>query len=245
MRIIILLLTGLILAGCDEPSRLSETEVATIKESDANTGMVLETMDVESYTYIRLDQKGQEVWVASTPVSVSKGELVRYSGAIEMQGFYSQSLDRTFPSILFVGGVEKVEAGAPTLSEELAVTPDVAELHKNMAAKSVAVTEPIVIEKLEGGMSIAEIFATHGQIEGQQVSLRAKVTKFSANILGKNWITLQDGTGTEPDNKLVVTSTEVAAVGDEVVVTGMVKSNVDIGAGYTYKVLLEESSFTQ
>ena len=69
--------------------------------------------------------------------------------------------------------------------------------------------------------------------------------KFSENILGMNWITLQDGTGIAPENKLVVTSSEVAEVGDEVVVKGLVKNNVDIGAGYTYKVLLEDASFSR
>ena len=33
--------------------------------------------------------------------------------------------------------------------------------------------------------------------------------------------------------------------GDEVVVKGRVKNNVDIGAGYNYEVLLEEASFNQ
>ena len=75
--------------------------------------------------------------------------------------------------------------------------------------------------------------------------MRAKVVKFSPNILGKNWVTLEDGTGTAPNNKLVVTSSWSVAVGDEVVVKGKVKNNVDIGAGYTYEVLLEEASFSQ
>jgi hypothetical protein len=245
MKKVILALLMFALVGCDQAPKVSEEEMAAVKEADAKTGMVLETMDVEPYTYIRLDMQGQEVWLASTPVSVAKGELIRYSGEMVMQDFYSKTLDRTFPFILFVNGVQPVEAGAPTLSEDLAAAPDVTALHNNMGASAVAVTEPVVVEKLEGGMSIAEIIAAHEQMEGQEVSLRARVIKFSENILGMNWITLQDGTGTAPDNKLVVTSSEVAVVGDEVVVKGLVKNNVDIGAGYTYKVLLEEASFTQ
>jgi hypothetical protein len=46
-------------------------------------------------------------------------------------------------------------------------------------------------------------------------------------------------------NKLVVTSSETVAVGDEVIVKGLVKTNVDIGAGYNYKVLLEEAGFSR
>ena len=244
MKKVILALLMFALFGCDQAPKMNTEEVAAVKEANARTGMVLETMDVDAYTYIRLDQQGQEVWLASTPVTVAKGELVRYSGEIVMQDFHSKTLNRTFPFILFVGGVQPVEAGAPTLSEELAVAPNVTNLHNNMADRSAGATEPAVVEKLEGGKTIAEIIAEHELIEGQEVSLRAQVVKFSANILGKNWISLQDGTGTAPDNKLVVTSSETVAVGDVVVIKGLVRINVDIGAGYNYKVLLEEANFS-
>ena len=101
------------------------------------------------------------------------------------------------------------------------------------------------MQPLEGGKTIAVIYAEHEQIEGQEVSLRAKVIKFSPNILGINWVTLQDGTGTAVESSLVVTTSETLAIGDEVVVTGMVKTNVDIGAGYVYKVMLEGATFSQ
>jgi hypothetical protein len=75
--------------------------------------------------------------------------------------------------------------------------------------------------------------------------LRAQVVKFSAHILGKNWITWQDGKVTAPDDKLVVTSSEIVAVGDEPIVKGLAKTNADIGEGNNYKVLLEEASFNK
>lgn len=245
MKKSILFLLIFTLFGCDQAEKVTEEQVAAVKETDSRTGMVLETMDSGGYTYIRLDQQGQEVWLAGTPITVSKGELVTYSGEMMMQDFESKSLDRTFPTILFVSGIQKVADGAETLSKELASAPDVTDMHKNMANASVAAVEPVVVEPLEGGKTIAEIIAEHGQIEGQEVSLRAQVVKFSANILGKNWITLQDGTGTAPNDKLVVTTTWTAAVGDVAVVKGKVKNNVDIGAGYKYDVLLEEATFSQ
>lgn len=245
MKKVIFALFVFVLFGCDQSPKSNPEEVAAVKEADSRTGRVLETIDVESYTYIRLEQKGQEVWLAASPITVSKGELVRYSGEMMMQDFYSKALDRTFPAILFAANVELVEPGSATLQKELAETPDVTELHKNMSASSSVKSGPVSVEPLEGGMTIAEIFTKHEQIEGQQVSLRAQVTKFSPNILGKSWITLQDGTGTAPDASLVVTSADTVAVGDVVVARGLVRSNVDIGAGYVYKVLLEETGFSQ
>ena len=245
MKRAILFLIFFTLNGCDQSAEVTAESVATVQEADSQTGMVLETIDVDGYTYIRLDQAGQEVWLAGTPLVVSKGEFVRYSGEMMMQDFHSKTLDRTFPTILFVSKVQRVAEGTETLSNELASAPDVASMHKNMASVAVTEIEPVSVEPLEGGKTIAEIFAENEQIVGQKVSLRAQVVKFSANILGKNWITLQDGTGTAPDDKLVVTSSETVAVGDELIVSGLVKTNVDIGAGYNYKVLLEEAGFSQ
>lgn len=245
MKKTILLLAISALFGCEQSEKVTGEEVAAVKEADRHSGMVLETIDVDGYSYIRLDQEGQEIWLASSPLTISKGEIIRFSGEIVMKNFHSKTLDRTFPTILFVGDVQRMDAGSATLSRTLATSPDVTDLHQNMAAKSVAATGPIAVESLEGGKTIAEIFEEHTLIEGQEVSLRAKVIKYSPEILGKNWITLQDGTGTAPDNKLVVTSSWTVAVGDEVIVKGKVKNNVDIGAGYNYKVLLEEASFNQ
>jgi hypothetical protein len=83
------------------------------------------------------------------------------------------------------------------------------------------------------------------ELADQQVSLRARVVKVSEDILGKNWITLQDGTGDEPNNKLIATSAEIAHIGDLVTVSGVLRTDVALGSGYTYKVLLEEAVFSQ
>ena len=69
--------------------------------------------------------------------------------------------------------------------------------------------------------------------------------KVSKNILGKNWITLQDGTGTAPENTLLATSAELAEIGDLVTAKGMVNIDVDLGSGYKYKVVLEETTFSK
>ena len=152
-------------------------------------------------------------------------------------------LDRTFDEILFVRDIKLIESSVEDTTATLTMPALSDSPQENMQMDPVAPPENIEVLPLEGGMTIAAIFAEHGQIEGQVVKLRAKVTKFSANILGKNWVTLQDGTGTAPDNVLVATSSETVAVDDEVVVKGKVKNNVDIGAGYAYKVLLEEAGF--
>ena len=48
----------------------------------------------------------------------------------------------------------------------------------------------------------------------------------------------------DPDNKLLATSQELVKPGDTVVATGIVRTDMDIGSGYKYKVLLEEVTFS-
>jgi hypothetical protein len=100
------------------------------------------------------------------------------------------------------------------------------------------------IAPLQDGKTIAAVFEQSAGLKGQTISLRAKVIKVNQKIMGKNWITLQDGTGTEPGQKLLATSQEVVAPGTVVVATGVVKTDVDLGYGYEYKVLLEEATFS-
>jgi hypothetical protein len=103
---------------------------------------------------------------------------------------------------------------------------------------------PGEIKPLPGGKTIAEIYAEPGEMKDQVVSLNAKVIRFKSKLMGKNWIALQDGTGSKPDNKIVATSQEVVKPGDLVIVKGTLATNVDLGRGYSYKVMLEEATFS-
>ena len=73
------------------------------------------------------------------------------------------------------------------------------------------------------------------------------MVKFASNIVGKNWIHLKDGTGQPGDgtNDLVVTTKETAKAGEVLTVKGVVRTDVDIGMGVTYRVLLEEATLTR
>ena len=71
-----------------------------------------------------------------------------------------------------------------------------------------------------------------------------KVVKYNAGIMGKNWIHLRDGSGdaSKDTNDILVTTQAQAKVGDVVTASGIVRTNKDFGAGYTYKVLIEDAA---
>ena len=68
-----------------------------------------------------------------------------------------------------------------------------------------------------------------------------RVVKYNAQILGKNWLHLRDGSGTEGTNDLTVTTRAEVKVGDLVLVTGKLTTNRDFGSGYTYAAIVEDA----
>ena len=74
-----------------------------------NRGVVVSTIDSGGYTYIQVRQDQQLQWLAAPTVKLKVGDTIRFSRGVAMPGFYSQSLDREFKRILFVGTVEMVK----------------------------------------------------------------------------------------------------------------------------------------
>ena len=77
--------------------------------------------------------------------------------------------------------------------------------------------------------------------------MRGKVVKYTPEVMGKNWIHLRDGSGSRAskDDDITVTTTSAAAIGDVIVVKGVVKTNRDFGAGYTYPVIIEDAKVSK
>ncbi len=97
-----------------------------------------------------------------------------------------------------------------------------------------------------GVITIAEVYAKKAELAGKNIQVVGKVTKVSQAIMGKNWIHIQDGTGAEGSNDLIFTSpTDLAEIGDEVIAKGVVAIDQDLGYGYFYTVIIQESTFTK
>jgi hypothetical protein len=69
------------------------------------TGKVLSTISVPSYTYVEVSQGKKTLWLAAATSPVKKGDMVRFDDGMVMTDFYSKSLKRSFPSIVFVNSL--------------------------------------------------------------------------------------------------------------------------------------------
>lgn len=92
---------------------------------------------------------------------------------------------------------------------------------------------------------VSELFAGRGTLDKQKVTVRGKVVKVSGGIMNRNWIHLQDGSGSKgkQDNDLTVTTAQGRpTVGKVVTVTGTLAKDKDFGSGYFYKVIVEDAT---
>jgi hypothetical protein len=90
--------------------------------------------------------------------------------------------------------------------------------------------------------TVEEVVTQAAKLKGKSVAVRGRVVKYNAEIMGKNWIHLRDGSAAGDAGDILVTTTSMAKVGDVVTVKGVVNTNQDFGAGYAYKVLIEEAT---
>jgi hypothetical protein len=97
------------------------------------------------------------------------------------------------------------------------------------------------IEKLAGGYTIAEALAQRNELAGKPIKVRGKVIKVSPGIMGKNWLHIVVGSGSE---ELIVTTSGMAAYGAVIVAEGALGLNRDFGYGYKYDVLMEDAAVT-
>ena len=89
--------------------------------------------------------------------------------------------------------------------------------------------------------SVESIYKEKVKLKGTQVSVKGKVVKVNNGIMKRNFLHIQDGSGSEGTNDLIVTSNQTAKVNDEVTVTGTVVLDTDFGFGYKYPLLVEKS----
>jgi hypothetical protein len=200
------------------------------------TGLVLETMDASSYTYVHVDAGSRAVWAAAPQFKVSVGDRVSVPTDSPMQNYRSDSLGRTFPLVYFAGSISVATASAGV---EAGANRSGPHPGRGRAPRAEALSVK-GIEKPEGGSTVGEIFDFGKGLAGREVAVRGRVVKYSPRIMGTNWLHLQDGTeGKDGSNDLVVTTDDLVAVGDVVLVRGVVSADRDFGFGYTYDLIVE------
>ncbi len=222
-------------------------------------GKVAETLDSGGYTYLRLATDKGDQWVAVRQTKLQKGSTVGVDAQMSIDNFESNTLHRKFKNIVFGSindgsGAVPVQAAQPAMAPGKADGRDMNAVMKAMQGekaggpasehmKGTAATGDVSVEKAEGSnaRTVAEVWSQRAALNDKPVVVRAKVVKFLGGIMGTNFLHLRDGSGTEAkgDNDITVTTSDTAAIGDVITVTGVVHVDKDFGAGYRYPVIVE------
>jgi hypothetical protein len=238
---VLLIVIGLVISGCKQKEDLSESKPAAdhptmTAMTHTHTAVIQEVIPATTYTYLNVKEGDTTFWIAVTKQEIEVGETISFAPGLEQRNFESKDLQRTFDTIYLVNSINRAGEGATGAAS--AMSP-----HSTMSSqtKPVVGKQDVVIDPIEGGISIAQLFGNTATYGGQSVKIRGKVTKVNSGIMGKNWIHIQDGTEAEGNYDLTVTTQEIAKVGDVVVVQGKITLNKDFGSGYKYDVIMEDA----
>ncbi len=230
-------------------------------------GEVLEVQNVPNFTYLRLKTREGETWAAIVNTPVKQGSKVTIENAIVMKNFESKSLKKTFPSIIFgtlsgaagsaasshgvdaqgAGAMSGTAVGSQAANGATGSGHALGTAYATIPARKLDTINDEHIPKAKGenAVTVAEIIKKRVALKGKTVVLRGKVVKYNPGIMGRNWMHLRDGSGAAADNTndILVTSTMIeTTLGDVVTVKGVVHNDEDFGAGYAYKVLIEDAT---
>ncbi|MBU2520869.1 MAG: hypothetical protein KKD50_01430 [Proteobacteria bacterium] len=234
-------------------------------QSPVLKGTIVEFKDVTNYTYLLLEDKTGKVWAAIPKTPVKVGEEIAIANIAVMKDFHSKTLEKTFDFILFAvasEGCPLKESEGEIVSEmpsgmmpgkmPSGMMPSGTMSHEAMPAmgdstkKSKAAPQDIKVSKAVGedAYTIEEIYSKKEELSQKTITVRAIVVKFMPQIMGKNWIHIQDGTGSveKGNNDVAVSSLDTVEIGEEVIVKGTLGIDKDFGMSCAFGVLIEDAS---
>ena len=238
--IAITLLSTPLLGGCQQQNNTAtDTEKSASSQQNINhhaenifMGELQETFDAGGYTYVKIQFNNQPVWAAGPVTTVKPGDKISFSGRMPMTNFHSKSLNRDFPVIYFVSGFT-----VNGEDQQKAMPDPHSDTHKNTQTTSLK-----TFKTLKDGQTINEILSNKDNLAGKNIRLRGQVSKFTANVMGKNWLHIRDHSSQQD---LTITTDDTAALGDIIIVEGQLLKDKDFGYGYVYEVIIDKAKLTK
>lgn len=242
-------ITFIAVAACNSNKNSREAELL---KSGIHTVIVQDFIQTSQYTYFRLKEIGNNeikesdtLWVAVPKTESKTGETLYYKGGYPMKDFQSKELNKTFKEVLFLDSLSKT---SDFVKKEMALVP----AHQNMSSSDSVMTGKPKIKKMDvkidqapSGITIAELYVKKASYSGKTVKIKGQVTRFSPEIMGKNWIHIQDGTEASGKYDLTITTDLTAKVGDVFTFEGKITLNKDLGFDYFYEVIMEDAKIVK
>ncbi len=232
------LIVILLIASCGENKRTNSAQ--QVDAVNDKVFVVQEVVQTTKYSYLKVDENNAERWVAVSKIEAIAGDRYYYDKAHQMTNFHSKELNRDFERVDFINRISKT----PFSENTPLVAPKVSS-HGHSGKVNSSQKLDVSVQKSGGELSIAQIFANPKSYSDKEVLVKGKVVKINKNIMGKNWIHIQDGTNHNNKFDLTFTSSQVPVLNQVVSLKGILRLNKDFGAGYLYDVIVEEAVITE
>ncbi len=237
------------LVSCSSNKHSKQAELLKV---GIHTTIVQEIIHTSQYSYLRLKELGNPLiketdtlWVAVPIMESVSGDTLYYKGGFVMKDFKSKELNRLFKEVLFLDSLSRTSDFSKTEVSNMADNKYMPTSDTTMMGKSKIAKIEIKVEPLAGGISIADLYNKKASFSGKTIKVKGKVTKFSPEIMGKNWIHIQDGTESDGKYDLTITTDVTVKVGDVVAFEGVISLNKDLGYNYFYEVIMEEAKIAK
>lgn len=229
MRVFLMLILVVVFSSCVR-NKSGQQVIQSPVPTNNKVFEVTEVIQTDRYTYLKVKENFSDRWVAVGKQEIAVGDVYYYDKALQMNNFPSKDLDRTFDVIYFVNQISKT----PIAQSNAGSMPAHAGKIDSEKAK-------VSLDKSDGEITVAQIFAKRDEYSSKEFEIRGVVVKVNKQVMGKNWIHIQDGTNYEGSFDLTVTSQELAEIGDEVTFKGKLTLNKNFGSGYFYDLIMEDA----
>ena len=227
------------------PSQLSP------KKENIFYGKVLEIKPAMGYKYLKIDEKGKEVWVAIANAPVKIGDKIGYDKKTKMANFKSKTLDQEFKEIYFASEVylPQKATGPKSMKQMLGLGTAKKDPHAGMGRGMSLEPEEETPAKpfvKKDTYTVEEIHMWRKSLKDQIISIKGSVYKVSRGIMKLDWVHVGDDTGNEKkltDDLVFTASSAKVEKGDKIIAKGKVIVDKDFGYGYFYKVIIQDASF--
>lgn len=195
-----------------------------------HTAVALEVLPTDKYVYVKMKEGEETYWIATIKQEVIEGKTYFFKDGLLKTQFESKEYNRVFDKIYLVSSIVSANHAAEQVS------PAGGSMSKP-AQDVTAVEKPITVP---GSTPIADLVKNPEKFAGKEIQISGVCTKINPNIMGRNWIHLEDGTADDFD--MVLTSDLMIPEGAVVSMKGTVTLNKDFGAGYRYDIIIENAT---
>ena len=211
--------------------KIKDNTVAGNSGSAVHKVTVVDSLVTPRYVYLKVKEGPRSYWISTWKMPVKKGDVFYYKDGILKLNFYSKEHNMYFDTLYLISKISK----APVFAKTNAID-------KVKTKKKGGSTKSEIDKKIKRNtVALSKLLSQPEKYKGKIIKVKGKCTKVNTNIMGKNWVHIQEKDKSGKVYDLVVTTTGPATVGEECYFEGKIDTKLDLGAGYFFDIIMQDA----